>query len=139
MSLQNRTEVVARAVATAQWRALLGVGTEQDARAAAMVEQCWPEYAPLARQLVSVIEAAPPESLPLLAGQREYLREMAKVLKSKLPDNYGFIVLAVPLGEPNGTDRVTYLSSIERVDAIATLKEWLLKCGAAEDWMKHIT
>lgn len=68
---------------------------------------------------------------------RQFLRETAELVKARLPDNYGFIVLAAPFnGE--GDNRLVYTSNIQRGDAIAMLKEWLLKCGAAEDWMKHI-
>jgi hypothetical protein len=68
---------------------------------------------------------------------REFLKEAAKAIHAKLPDNYGFILFAMPLhGE--GDKRLVYVSNIERADAIASLKEWMLKCGAAEDWMKHI-
>jgi hypothetical protein len=68
---------------------------------------------------------------------REYLREMAKVLESKLPDNHGFILLAFPFGDdPN--QRLIYTSNARREDAINALKEFLIKAGAAEDWMKHI-
>lgn len=68
---------------------------------------------------------------------RTYLRELAKEIKAKLPDNTGFILLAFPFnGE--GDNRLTYISNAQREDAIACVKEWLLKAGAAEDWMKHI-
>jgi len=68
---------------------------------------------------------------------REFLKNAAKAIEAKLPDNYGFILLAAPFnGE--GDNRLVYTSNIQRADAIAMLKEWLLKCGAAEDWMKHI-
>ena len=68
---------------------------------------------------------------------REYLKEAARAVEAKLPDNHGFLLLVAPFGE--GTDnRLTYISSMRREDAINVLKEFLLKCGAAEDWMKHI-
>lgn len=68
---------------------------------------------------------------------KEYLREAAKAVKEKLPDNFGFILLAFSFnGE--GDRRLAYISNAQRTDAINALKEWLLKCGAAEDWMKHI-
>jgi hypothetical protein len=68
---------------------------------------------------------------------REFLVEMSKVLASKLPDNYGYLVLAFPFnGE--GDARLVYTSNARREDAINLVKEWLLKCGAAEEWMKHI-
>lgn len=68
---------------------------------------------------------------------REYLREMAKLVSAKLPDDYGFIVLAMPFNGQGG-NRLVYTSNIQRVDAIAMLKEFMLRCGAAEDWMRHL-
>lgn len=68
---------------------------------------------------------------------REFLKEAAQQVKAKLPDNYGFILLAFPFnGE--GDARLVYISNAQRTDALNAMKEWLLKCGAAEDWMKHI-
>lgn len=68
---------------------------------------------------------------------REFLNDAAKAVHAKLPDGYGFILLAAPFnGE--GDARLVYVANVQRADAINMLKEWLLKCGAAEDWMKHI-
>lgn len=68
---------------------------------------------------------------------REYLKDAARVVQSKLPDNTGFILLAFPFnGE--GDNRLVYISNAQRTDALNAMKEWLLKCGAAEDWMRHI-
>ena len=70
-------------------------------------------------------------------SDKQYLREAADAIKARLPDGFGFILLAFPFrGE--GDKRLAYISNAQREDAIAALKEWLLKCGAAEDWMKHI-
>lgn len=67
----------------------------------------------------------------------EYLQEMARVVASKLPDNHGFVLLAFPFGDdPNG--RLIYTSNAERADVINLLKEFLIKAGAEEDWMKHV-
>lgn len=68
---------------------------------------------------------------------KEYLKEAARAIQAKLPDNHGFLLLVAPYGEGDN-HRLTYISSMERTCAIALLKEWLLKAGAAEDWMKHI-
>ena len=38
-------------------------------------------------------------------------------------------------GENN---RLTYISSMHRADAINVLKEWLIKASGEEEWMKHI-
>lgn len=68
---------------------------------------------------------------------RQFIEDASRAIEAKLPDNYGFILLAFPFnGEGDG--RLVYASNARREDAINMLKEWLLKCGAAEDWMKHI-
>lgn len=68
---------------------------------------------------------------------RAFLKEAAKAVEAKLPDNYGFILLAFPFnGE--GDARLVYISNAERTGALNAMKEWMLKCGASEDWMKHI-
>lgn len=67
---------------------------------------------------------------------KEYLQIAAKAVQDKLPDHHGFILMAVPL--EGGDGRLKYISSLKREDAINVLKEWLIKCGHEEDWMKHI-
>lgn len=68
---------------------------------------------------------------------KEFLKLAAQAVEAKLPDNHGFILLVTPYGEGDN-NRLAYISSMQREDAINVLKEWLIKCGAAEDWMKHI-
>lgn len=69
---------------------------------------------------------------------KEYLKEAAVVaIDAKLPDNHGFILLTAPYGEGENR-RLTYISSMERATAISTVKEWLIKAGGEEEWMKHI-
>jgi mannose/fructose-specific phosphotransferase system component IIA len=68
---------------------------------------------------------------------KQYLTEAAKALHAKLPDNHGFILLTFPFGE-SPKNRVAFVSNAKREDAIATLKEFLFRNGAEEDWMKHI-
>lgn len=68
---------------------------------------------------------------------REYLKEMGRELSKRLPDNHGFILLTFPFGSDEG-QRIAYISNAQRTDAINCLKEFLIKAGAAEDWMKHI-
>jgi hypothetical protein len=67
---------------------------------------------------------------------KEYLRNAAKAVEAMLPDNHGFILMVAPYGSDKG--RLNYCSTMKREDALNVLKEFLLKCGAAEDWMKHI-
>lgn len=68
---------------------------------------------------------------------REFLQDAAAAVHAKLPDNYGFILLAMPFNK-EGDGRLVYASNVQRAHAIASLKEWLLRAGAAEDWMEHI-
>lgn len=69
---------------------------------------------------------------------QQYLNEAAKTIEAKLPDNHGFILLVAPYSE-HPDKRLVYISSMRRTDAINALKEWLIKAGATEDWMQHIT
>jgi len=68
---------------------------------------------------------------------REFLTLMARDLKARLPDNYSFILLAAP-NEHQGDGRLVYTASMTRESAIAVMKEFLIRAGAAEDWMQHI-
>lgn len=68
---------------------------------------------------------------------KEYLRTMAHTVASHLPDNHGFILLTFPFGDDPG-QRIHYVANCDRSDAINALKEFLIKAGAEEDWMKHI-
>lgn len=72
-----------------------------------------------------------------MSYDKEYLREMCKIVANKLPDNHGFILLAFPFGnDPHG--RMIYASNADRRDVVNALKEWLITAGAEEDWMKHL-
>jgi hypothetical protein len=66
---------------------------------------------------------------------KDYMREAAKAIGDRLPDNHGFLLLTAPFGEDG---RMFYVSSMVREDALSLLKEFLLKSGESEDWMKHI-
>lgn len=66
---------------------------------------------------------------------KQYIRHAAEALSPHLPDNHGFILLTFSFGEKG---RLNYASNAVRADAIAALKEFLLKAGAAEDWMQHL-
>ena len=67
---------------------------------------------------------------------KDFIKLMAQELEKKLPDNWGFLLMAAPYGEDQ--DQFVYTSTIRRVDALKMLKEFIIKCGAGEDWMKHL-
>jgi hypothetical protein len=68
---------------------------------------------------------------------KEYLAEMTRGLEAKLPDGFGFIVMAFPCNTVGDT-RLTYTSNVKRADAIEVVKAWLFHNGVEEDWLKHI-
>lgn len=69
------------------------------------------------------------------ADDKHWIAEAGLAAHAKMPDGHGFILLAFEFGEGG---RIRYCSNAKRESAINALKEFLLKCGAAEDWMKHI-
>jgi hypothetical protein len=69
-------------------------------------------------------------------NDKEYLKEVAKLVHDKMPDGHGFLVITAPFGD--GDHRMNYISNIQREDAIKLVKEWLFKAGEEETWMKHI-
>jgi hypothetical protein len=71
------------------------------------------------------------------AKDKDYLNLMAKEVDKHLPDNHGFILLAVPF-TTNPEAPFYYTASVNREDAIRLLKSFLFKCGEAENWMNHI-
>lgn len=72
----------------------------------------------------------------MTAMDKQYLQDAAEALHAKLPDNHGFILLAFPFDTDD--HRMIYISNAPRTDVINAMKEFLLKAGAAEDWMQHI-
>ena len=68
---------------------------------------------------------------------KNYLKECARLIQEKLPDNHGFILLVSPYGD-DANRRLVYISSMQREGAINTLKEWLIQASGEEEWMKHI-
>lgn len=69
-------------------------------------------------------------------GDKEWLALASNALKERLPDGYGFILMAMPFG--TGKGRLYYCSDLDRESAIKVVKEWLFQVGSEENWMKHI-
>lgn len=67
---------------------------------------------------------------------RQFLQDLGGQIKGRLPDGWGFFLLAAPFGDTKS--RAVYVSNMKRESAINCMKEWLIKCSASEDWMKHI-
>lgn len=74
------------------------------------------------------------ETRERLPNDKEFLQLAAEQVKARLPDGWGYILLVFQFG-PGA--RLGYVSNAKREDAVATLKEWLLK-QSPENWLKHI-
>lgn len=66
---------------------------------------------------------------------KELLQELATHIVKKLPNHYGFFMVVFPFGREG---RANYISNAQRKDVINSMKEWLIKCSAEEDWMKDL-
>lgn len=71
------------------------------------------------------------------ADVRGRMQDIGHAVDERLPEGFGFFVLVAPFNDPAGHSN--YVSNITRETAIHLIKEWLIKAGAEEDWMKHIT
>ena len=68
---------------------------------------------------------------------KESLQVVGTEVVKRIPDNHGFILLTFPFGE-DPRNRCNYVSNADRMDAINAMKEFIIKCGAEEDWMKDL-
>lgn len=60
---------------------------------------------------------------------KEYLELIAQEISKRLPDNHGFILLAVPYSG-NGNERtINYVSNCQREDALRLLDRFMVKMG----------
>lgn len=68
---------------------------------------------------------------------RRRLNDIAHAVNERLPEGYGFFVMVFPFKE--GPDnRANYTSNANRSDILNVMKEFLIRNGEAEDWMKDI-
>lgn len=72
--------------------------------------------------------------MPHDPGDKQYLKDVADIVKNKMPEGYGFIVFAFPFRE---TGRMFYLSNGEREDCIPALEEWI-RNAKAHGFGKHV-
>lgn len=67
---------------------------------------------------------------------RDRMQDIAHAVDERIPEGFGFMVLVFPFGADDG--RANYVSSGQRADVIRAMKEFIIKAGAGEDWMKHL-
>lgn len=68
--------------------------------------------------------------------ENKMLREIAYDIEKHLPEGVGFFVMVFPF---NGVDgRTNYCSNGQRKDVLNCMKEFIIRSGAEENWMKHL-
>lgn len=68
------------------------------------------------------------------------LKDICDRIHERIPEGAGFIVMVFPT-EANKeafNGRINYSSNIDRKCAVNVLKEWLIRAGGGEEWMKHL-
>lgn len=75
---------------------------------------------------------------PIDELDEENVTALCKLIDGFLPEGYHFTLFMAPFGDGTHGDRLRYASNANREQVLNMLKEWMLKCGAEEDWMKHI-
>jgi len=69
---------------------------------------------------------------------QKQLNEMAARVDEFCPEGHCFIILAFPVGDVPEDRQLRYASNARRETAVACMKEWLIKAGHGEDWMKEV-
>lgn len=64
------------------------------------------------------------------------MQVISKDIDKHLPEGFGFFVLVFPFG--TGEGGTNYASNGQREQVIKLMKEFIIKCGHGEDWMKHL-
>ncbi|MFQ5786493.1 MAG: hypothetical protein ACE5H1_00785 [Thermodesulfobacteriota bacterium] len=64
------------------------------------------------------------------------MQDIAKSVDDKIPDDFGFFVFVFPFNRTDG--RANYVSNAQREDVIKFMKEFLIKSGHKDDWMRHL-
>lgn len=68
---------------------------------------------------------------------KHLMQAAATAVKTVMPNGVVFFIFAAPAGEVEH-GRANYVSNMKREDAIKCMKEFIIRSGAAEDWMKNI-
>ena len=68
---------------------------------------------------------------------QEAMTKLCREITKHLPEGWGYFILVTPFGDAGA--RSNYASNMERVGALNTMKEFILRNnGTEEEWMKHI-
>ena len=61
------------------------------------------------------------------------MQEIARYVKSQLPQKWGFVVLAFPFSNAKG--RMNYVSNTQREDVVAAMREFIAE--TENSWGEH--
>lgn len=64
------------------------------------------------------------------------MNDIGQAVNERIPDGFGFFVMVFPFENDDG--RANYVSNGKREDVVNAMKEFIIRAGAEEDWMKHI-
>jgi len=63
------------------------------------------------------------------------MQDIGNDVNKRLPKEFGFFCLVFPFNSTEG--RANYISNGEREQVIKSMKEFIIRAGHEEDWMKH--
>jgi len=67
---------------------------------------------------------------------QEQNQECCQAIAKIIPKGTGFIIFTFPTEGQEGL--LWYGSNSDHRDCLNVLKEWMIKCGHQEDWMKNV-
>jgi hypothetical protein len=70
------------------------------------------------------------------ANTRTHLQKIARMVDEELPENWGFVLMAFPYGEPDG--RLNYVAKCKREDGIEIIRKWLDIQDNPGNFGKHV-
>lgn len=76
---------------------------------------------------------------PERADIQARMQDIGHAVNERLPEHYGFFVFAAPSNGTPGESQAKYVSNLSRENALLVMKEFIIRNGAAEDWMKNIS
>ncbi len=72
-----------------------------------------------------------------LRQAKEQMQGIGRAVHERIPEGFGFFVMVFPFGGPD-EGRANYVSNGQRKDIINAMKEFIIRCGYEEDWLKNL-
>lgn len=69
---------------------------------------------------------------------RRRLNDIGHAVDERLPQHWAFFIMVFPTAEANHPEpSANYISNAKREDVVRVIKEWIIRGGHAENWMKN--